>query len=204
MLGHIDTCSKAVSNSIEQIAAGVYIVAIIGFVILCNRIKDWLCGVPPVSIKQRERIGTWRLRQIMKGRATHRDVLQLEPTESELDQEEAEIAAEIATRERRQAAKQDPAPSAQPKVAPQDVLFEGRKAVIRPHVHLEEMPVSTLRLTFQDGTELDIPSNLKFAGLDEKEFRVAYDAFLKTQAELGSLKGQPPPLNSKFWRERGL
>ena len=87
-------------------------------------------------------------------------------------------------------------------MAPQDVLFEGGKAVIRPHVHLKELPVSTLRLTFQDGTELDIPANLEFAGLDEKEFRVAYDAFLKTQAELGGLKGPPPPLNSKFWRER--
>jgi hypothetical protein len=203
MIRHIDTCSKAVSNIIE-IAAGVYIVALIGFVILCNAIMDWLCGVPPVSMKQRERIGTWRLRQIMKGRAIHRDVLQLEPTESELDQAEAEIAAEIAARERRQAAKQDAAPSAQPKVAPKDVLFEHGKAVIRPHVHLKEMPVSTLRLTFQDGTELDISADLEFAGLNEEEFRVAYDAFLKTQAELGGLKGPPPPLNSKFWRERGL
>ena len=43
--------------------------------------------VPPCLASQRERIGTWRLRQIMKGRATHRDVLQLEPTESELAQE---------------------------------------------------------------------------------------------------------------------
>ena len=202
MLHHSATCSKSVGNSIEKIAAGVYIVAIIGFVTLCNRIQNWLCGVPPVSVKQRERIGTWRLRQIMKGRATHRDVLQLEPTESELDQEEAEIAAEIAARERRQAAKQDAAPSAQPEVAPQDVLFEHGKAVIRPHVHLKELPVSTLRLTFQDGTELDVPAPLEFAGLNEEEFRVAYDAFLKTQAELGGLKGPPPPLNSKFWRER--
>ena len=65
------------------------------------------------------------------------------------------------------------------------------------------VPVSAMRLTFQDGTELDIPSNLEFVGLDEEGFRVAYDAFLKTQAELGGLKGQSPPLNSKFWRERG-
>jgi hypothetical protein len=186
------------SNGIE-IAAGVYIVAIIGFVILYSRIKDWLCGVPPVSIKQRERIGVSRLRQIIKGRATHRNVLQLEPTESELEQEEAEIAAEFAARERRQ----DATPSAQPDAASRDVLFEGGKAVIRPHVHLKEMPVSTLRLTFQDGTELDISADLEFAGLNEEEFRVAYDAFLKTQAELQGLKGPPPPLNSKFWRERG-
>jgi hypothetical protein len=199
------------SKVIEQIAAGVlvfgsigvYLAAIVGFVALYNRIIGWLCGVPPVSIKQRERIRTWRLRQIMKGRATHRDVLRLEPTESELVQEEAEIAAEIAIGEGMQTAKQAAAPPAQPEVAPQDVLFEGGKAVIRPHVHLKEMPVSTLRLTFQDGTELDIPADLEFAGLDEEEFRVAYYAFLRTQAELGGLKGVPPPLNSKFWRDRG-
>ena len=64
------------------------------------------------------------------------------------------------------------------------------------------MPVSTLRITFQDGTELDVRSSLEFVGLDEEGFRVAYDAFLKTQAELGGLKGPTPPLNSKFWRER--
>ena len=121
---HSATCSKAMSNVI-QIAAGVYIVAIIGFVVLYNRVKDWLCGVPPVSMKQRERMGTCRLRQIMKGRATHRDVLQLEPSESELDQEEAEIAAEIAAKERRQAAKQAAAPPAQPAVTPQDVSLRG-------------------------------------------------------------------------------
>ena len=54
------------------------------------------------------------------------------------------------------------------------------------------MPVSTMRLTCQGAETLDIPSNLEFVGLDEEEFRVAYDAFLKTQAELGSLK-EPPP-----------
>jgi hypothetical protein len=200
---HSATCSKTVGNSIEQIAAGVYIVAIIGFVILCNRIKDWLCGVPPVSIKQCELIGTWRLRQIAKGRATHRDVLQLEPTESELAQEEAEIAAGVAARERQQVAKQEAAQPAQPEVAPQDIIFQGGKTIISPHVHIGT-PVSTLRLTFQDGETLDIPSNLEFVGLDEEGFRVAYDAFLKTQAELRGLKGPTPPLNSKFWRERGL
>ena len=61
-----------------------------------------------------------------------------------------------------------------------------------------------MRLTFQDGTELDISADIEFAGLSEEDFRVAYDAFLKTQAELGGLKGPPPPLNSKFWRERGV
>ena len=127
----------------------------------------------------------------------------MEPTESELAQEEAEVAAEIAARERRQAAKQDAAKPAQSEIAPQDIIFEDGKAIISPYVHVE-MPVSTMRLTFQGGETLDIPSNLEFVGLDEEGFRVAYDAFLKTQAELGGLKGSPPPLNSKFWKDRGL
>ena len=138
----------------------------------------------------------------MKGRATHRDVLQLEPAESELAQE-AEIAAGVAARERQQVAKHEAAQPAQPEVAPQDIISEDGKTISSPHVHIG-MPVSTLRLTFQDGETLDIPSNLEFVGLDEEEFRVAYDAFLKTQAELGGLKGRAPPLNSKFWRERGV
>jgi hypothetical protein len=129
-------------------------------VILCNRIKAWLCGVPPVSLKQRERIGTWRLRQIIKGRATHRDVLQLEPTESELAQEDTEIAAEIVEREGRQVAKREPIQPAQAEIAPQDIIFEDGKAVIRLHVHLEDMPVSTLLLTFQNGETLDIRRTL--------------------------------------------
>jgi hypothetical protein len=45
------------------------------------------------------------------------------------------------------------------------------------------MPVSTLRLTFQDGTELDVSADLEFAGLYEEEFRAAYAAFLKTQVD---------------------
>ena len=126
------------------------------------------------------------------------------PSEAELIASEAAFLQEGEQAKRVMAAEQAAPPSAQPEVAPPDVLFEGGKAVIRPHVHLKEMPVSTLRLTFQDGTELDIPAPLEFAGLNEEEFRVAYDAFLKTQAELGGLKGPPPPLNSKFWRERGL
>ena len=59
-----------------------------------------------------------------------------------------------------------------------------------------------MRLTFQGGETLDIPSNLEFVGLDEEGFRVAYNAFRKTQAELGGLKGPAPPLNGKFWRRR--
>ena len=45
------------SNTIEQVAAGVLIfgsigaciAAIIGFVVLCERIKDWFLGVPRLS-----------------------------------------------------------------------------------------------------------------------------------------------------------
>jgi hypothetical protein len=92
---------------------------------------------------------------------------------------------------------------AEPANAPQDIIFEDGKAAVRPHVHVA-MPVSTMRITFADGDELDILSDLEFVGLSEEEFRVAYDAFLKTQAELRGLNGPPPPLNSKFWRERGL
>ena len=44
-------------------------------------------------MNQRDRIDVWRMRQIIKGRATHRDVFQLDdPTERELAYEEAEIA----------------------------------------------------------------------------------------------------------------
>ena len=60
-----------------------------------------------------------------------------------------------------------------------------------------------MRLTFQDGEKLDISSDLAFVGLDEEGFRIAYDAFLRTQAELHGLKSPAPPLNSKFWKDRG-
>jgi hypothetical protein len=107
------------SNTIEQVAAGVllvvcmaaYIAAIIGFVVLCNRLKDWFCGVPHVSMKQRERIRAWQHRQLIKHRDDRAFVPLMEPTESELAQEEAEIAAEIAARERQQAAKKEAAQS---------------------------------------------------------------------------------------------
>jgi hypothetical protein len=61
--------------------------------------------------------------------------------------------------------------------------------------------VSTMRLTFQDGSEWDISADIEFAGLSEEDFRAAYDAFTKTQAELRGIE-VPPPLNSKFWRDR--
>ena len=92
---------------------------------------------------------------------------------------------------------------AEPANAPQDIIFEDGKAAVRPHVHVA-MPVSTMRITFADGDELDIFSDLEFVGLSQEDFRVAYAAFTKTQAELGGLKGPAPPLNGKFWRERGV
>jgi hypothetical protein len=198
------------SNAIEQIAAGVllvvcmaaYIAAIIGFVVLCNRLKDWFQGVPYVSMKQRERIRAWQQRQLIKHRDDRAFVPLMEPTESELAQEEAEIAAEIAARERRQAAKKEAAQPAQPTPEPPEILFENGKAIIRPYTRMS-VPVSTMRLTFQDGTEWDISADVEFAGLSEEDFRVAYAAFTKTQAELRGIEA-PPPLNSKFWRQGGL
>src|SRR4029077_6356038 len=100
------------------------------------------------------------------------------------------------------AAKQEAAQPVPPEIGPQDIIFEGGKAIISPHVHLER-PVSTTRLTFQGEETLDIPSNLEFIGLDEKGFHVAYDAFLKTQTELRGITGAAPPLKRKFWRDRG-
>ena len=54
-------------------------------------------------------------------------------------------------------------------------------------------PISTLRLTFQDGEELDIPSDIELTGLSEEDFRIAYAAFTKTQADL---RGIQNPLRS--------
>jgi hypothetical protein len=198
-------------NSIEQITAGVLIfgslcaciAAVIGLIAVCDRIKAWLCGVPHVSMKQRKRIRAWQHRQLIKHRYDSAFIPLMEPTESELEQEEVEIAAESAARERQQIAKQEAAQSAPPEIAPQDIIFEDGKAIIRPHARMS-VAVSTMRLTFQDGSEWDISADIEFAGLSEEDFRAAYDAFLNTQAELGGLKGSPPPLNSKFGRERGV
>ena len=196
-------------NTINQIVPGALLVvflagvfaAAIGFAALCDRAKDWFLGVPRLSKKQRDRHAMWRLRQIGEGRMDSRTACKTIPSEAELLASEAAFLQEAKQAKREIAAKKAVQP-AQPEIAPQDIIFEDGKAIIRPHVHLKEMPVSTLRLTFQDGETLDIPSDLEFVGLDEEEFRVAYDAFLKTQAELRGLKGPPPPLNSKFWRER--
>jgi hypothetical protein len=59
-----------------------------------------------------------------------------------------------------------------------------------------------MRLTFQDGEELDVSSDMEFAGLNEEDFRAAYAAFTKTQADLRGIQN-PPPLNSKFWKDSG-
>ena len=125
------------------------------------------------------------------------------PNEADLLASEAAFLREGEQSSREIAAKKEATQPAQPEIAPQDIAFEDGKAIISPHVHVA-MPVSTMRLTFQGGETLDIPSNLEFVGLDDEELRVAYAAFLTTQAELGGLKGSPPPLNSKFWRERGV
>ena len=197
------------SNIIEQAAAGVLvfdsigvcIAAIIGFVVLCNRLKAWLRGIPRLSKKQLDRHAMWRLRQIGEGRTDTRTACRIIPSEVDLLASEAAFLREAEQAKREIAAKKEAAQPAQPEIAPQDIAFEDGKAIIRPHTRMS-VPVSTMRLTFQDGTELDISADLEFAGLGEEEFRVAYDAFLKTQAELGGLKVPAPPLNGKFWRDR--
>ena len=111
------------------------------------------------------------------------------------------LSAEIAARK---AAKQKAVQPAQSASEPPEILFADGKAVIRPHTNVV-MPVSIMRLTFQDGETVDIPSNLEFVGLERKDSAVAaYDAFLKTQVEMHGLKGPTPPLNSKFWQDLGL
>ena len=199
------------SNTIEQVAAGVLIfgsigaciATIIGFVVLCDRFKDWFLGVSRLSKKQLDRHAMWRLRQIGEGRMDARTACKIIPSEAELLASEAAFEQEVEQAKREIAAKQEAAQPAQPEIAPQDIIFEDGKAIVRPHTRMS-VPVSTMRLTFQDGSEWDISADIEFAGLSEEDFRAAYDAFLKTQAELGGLKVSPPPLNSKFWRERGL
>jgi hypothetical protein len=199
------------NNTVEQVAAGVLvfgsigvcIAAIIGFVVLCDRIKDWFLGIPRLSKKQRERMAMWRLRQIGEGRMDARTACKVIPSETELLASEAAFLQEAKQARREIAAKQEAVQPAQPAAEPPDIIFEDGKAVVRPHTRMS-VPVSTMRLTFQDGTEWDVTADVEFAGLSEEDFCVAYAAFLKTQAELGGLKGPVPPLNSKFWRDRGL
>ncbi len=203
------------SDTIEQVAAGVLIfgsigacgAAIVGLVVLCERIKEWFLGVRRLSKKQLDRHAVWRLRQIGEGRMDARTACRTIPSEADLLASEAAFLreAEQAKREiaAKKKAKQKAAQLVPPEIAQQDIIFEDGKAIIRPHARMS-VAVSTMRLTFQDGTEWDISADIEFAGLSEEDFRVAYDAFLKTQAELGGLKEPVPPLNSKFWRERGV
>ena len=53
--------------------------------------------------------------------------------------------------------------SPEPEADRPEILFENGKAIIRPHTHMV-VPVSTMRLTFQDGEELDVSSDMEFAG----------------------------------------
>jgi hypothetical protein len=66
-------------------------------------------------------------------------------------------------------------------------------------------PTNSMRLNFQDGEEMEIASDLFFVGLDEAGFRLAYEAFQKTRAELFGTE-KAPELNSKIQRDidRGL
>ena len=87
--------SKAVKTALEFVVAGgfiVFVMALFGggaFALawLGDWIKDWFSGTPRLSSS-----GTWiavlRLRQIMKGKATHSTVMQLLACEREMEQEE--------------------------------------------------------------------------------------------------------------------
>src|SRR4029077_17096984 len=138
-----------------------------------------------------------------EGRMDSHTACMVVPSEADLLASEVAFLQEAEQAKRVMHARNQTAQPAQPEIAPQDMVFEDGKAIVRPHTRMS-VPVSTMRLTFQDGTEWDISADIEFAGLSEEGFRVAYDAFLKTQAELGGLKGPAPPLNSKFWRERGV
>ena len=174
----------------------------IGFAVLCNRFRAWLRGGPRLSKKQLDRHAMWRLRQIGEGRMDARIACKVIPSETELLASEAAFQQEVEQARREIAAKQEAVQPAQPAAEPPDIIFEDGKAVVRPHTRMS-VPVSTMRLTFQDGTEWDVTADIEFAGLSEEDFRAAYAVFTKTQAELRGIE-VPPPLNSKFWRERGL
>ena len=141
----------------------VCIATIIGFIVLCDRIKDWFLGVPRLSKKQLDRHAMWRLRQIGEGRMDSHTACKIIPSEAELLASEAAFQQEVEQAKREIAAKKKAGQPVQPEIAPQDIVFENGKAIIRPHTRMS-VPVSTMRLTFQDGTELDISADLEFAG----------------------------------------
>ena len=119
-----------------------------------------------------------------------RTVRMVTPSEAELLASEAAFLQEVEWAKREMAAEQEAVQPAHPEIAPQDIIFENGKAIIRPHTRTS-VAVSTMRLTFQDGSEWDIGPDIEFAGLGEEDFRAAYAAFLKTQVELGGLRGRP-------------
>ena len=119
-----------------------YIAAIIGFVVLCARLKAWLCGVPRLSKKQLDRHAMWRLRQIGERRMDARTACMVIPSEAELLASEGAFLQEGEQAKREIAAKQEAVQPAQPEIAPQDIIFEDGKAVIRPHTRMS-VPVST-------------------------------------------------------------
>ena len=139
------------SNTIEQVAAsvlvfgsiGVCIAAIIGFVVLCNRLKDWFQGVPRLSKKQLDRHAMWRLRQIGEGRMDSHTACKIIPSEAELLASEAAFQQEVEQAKREIAARKEAAQPVQPEIAPQDIIFENGKAIVRPHTRMS-VPVSTI------------------------------------------------------------
>jgi hypothetical protein len=199
------------SNIVEQAAAGAPLVVFmaglvavaIGFVAFCDRLKDRLSGIRRIPKAQRNLVNAWRLHMIAKGRATWKTAPLLVPSQQELDAMMAEIAEEAQEPASKIAIETDSLVqvSPEPEAERPEILFENGKAIIRPHTRML-VPVSTMRLTFQDGEELDVSSDMEFAGLNEEDFRAAYAAFTRTQAELRGIEISPP-LNSKFWKDRG-
>ena len=61
-------------------------------------------------------------------------------------------------------------------------------------------PGNVLKIQFQDGTEMNVASDLSFVGLEGTDFKVAYEAFTRTRAELFGT-AYAPELNSKIRRD---
>ena len=107
--GRTSFVTKEPSLSEQVVTVGILVgfmvvLAGAGFcaVLACDMAQRWFAGERTIPKAQRDRINTWRLRQIGKGHASLKTALLLVPTESEMELEEAEIAAEIAAREMRQ------------------------------------------------------------------------------------------------------
>jgi hypothetical protein len=86
----------------EQVAVGLGLLVVMAALIrgsmsvacLCQRIRDWFCGIPRLSKEQRDMINLWRLRQIGKGRMDSRTAITTVPSEHDLALMIAEIKAE--------------------------------------------------------------------------------------------------------------